>query len=169
MHVSTLVNYLQQERFTRREFQNGKKATDSLVSACRARRVLLGRLMEAAAPNGAALAASASPLRRGCRFDPSIPGDGLGSVWASASVQVAVSRIPSQAFASAHVKVAAPRRWLVGASDRDLADILGGHESVVSEIVHGKRPLSKTHIERLSRRFNVSPAVFFPRVGAERE
>lgn len=56
-----------------------------------------------------------------------------------------------------------------GLRQKDLAGILGGHESVVSEIVHGKRPLSKTHIERLSRRFNVSPAVFFPRMAAARE
>lgn len=46
---------------------------------------------------------------------------------------------------------------------KDLSDILGGgHESVVSEILNGKRPLSKTHIERLSQRFGVSPAIFFP-------
>ena len=45
---------------------------------------------------------------------------------------------------------------------KDLADILGsGHESAVSEILHGKRPLSRTHIERLSQRFGVSPAIFF--------
>jgi antitoxin component HigA of HigAB toxin-antitoxin module len=33
---------------------------------------------------------------------------------------------------------------------------------VVSEIVNGKRVLSKTNIEKLSKRFRVSPAVFFP-------
>lgn len=46
---------------------------------------------------------------------------------------------------------------------KDLIPILGGHESVVSEIVNGKRPLSKHHIEKLSQRFKVSPAIFFPR------
>ncbi|MGH9687866.1 MAG: helix-turn-helix domain-containing protein [Candidatus Acidiferrales bacterium] len=56
-----------------------------------------------------------------------------------------------------------------GLRQKDLAGILGGHESVVSEIVNGKRPLSKTHIEKLSRRFNVSPAVFFPRAAASQE
>lgn len=56
-----------------------------------------------------------------------------------------------------------------GLRQKDLADILGGHESVVSEIVHGKRALSKTHIERLSRRFKVSPAVFFARIAVGRE
>lgn len=55
-----------------------------------------------------------------------------------------------------------------GLRQKDLASILGGHESIVSEIVHGKRPLSKKHIERLSRRFNVSPAVFFSRAAAAR-
>jgi len=43
---------------------------------------------------------------------------------------------------------------------KDLAPIFGT-ESVVSEILSGKRELNKTHIERLSRRFKVSPAVFF--------
>ncbi|HKV49090.1 MAG TPA: hypothetical protein VJN69_13430 [Candidatus Acidoferrales bacterium] len=59
-----------------------------------------------------------------------------------------------------------------GLRQRDLVPILGP-ESVVSEIVNGKRPLSKTHIERLSHRFHVSPAVFFPktpaRVGSARK
>ena len=44
---------------------------------------------------------------------------------------------------------------------RDLAADLGG-ESVVSEILSGKRKLNASHIEGLSRRFHVSPAVFFP-------
>ena len=43
---------------------------------------------------------------------------------------------------------------------KDLAPLLGT-ESIVSEILSGKRPLTKRHIERLSERFNVSPAVFF--------
>lgn len=44
---------------------------------------------------------------------------------------------------------------------RDLAQDLGG-ESVVSEVLAGRRKLNTTHIERLSARFHVSPAVFFP-------
>ncbi len=44
---------------------------------------------------------------------------------------------------------------------RDLVPLLGT-ESVVSEIVNGKRSLSKTNIEKLSVRFRVSPALFFP-------
>jgi len=44
---------------------------------------------------------------------------------------------------------------------RDIARELGG-ESVVSEVLSGKRKLNTTQIERLSKRFHVSPAVFFP-------
>lgn len=43
---------------------------------------------------------------------------------------------------------------------RDIAKDLGS-ESVVSEVLSGKRRLNATHIEALSRRFKVSPAVFF--------
>jgi HTH-type transcriptional regulator / antitoxin HigA len=45
---------------------------------------------------------------------------------------------------------------------KDLVPLLGP-ESVVSEIVNGKRALSASNIEKLSQRFHVSPAVFFPR------
>ena len=48
-----------------------------------------------------------------------------------------------------------------GLKQRDLAADIGG-ESVVSEILSGRRKLNATHIERLSERFRVSPAVFFP-------
>jgi HTH-type transcriptional regulator/antitoxin HigA len=47
-----------------------------------------------------------------------------------------------------------------GLKQRDLAPELGG-ESVVSEILSGKRKLNATHIEQLSKRFHVSPAVLF--------
>lgn len=46
-------------------------------------------------------------------------------------------------------------------SQYDLADDLGG-QSVVSDILRGKRKLSREHIERLSKRFAVTPATFFP-------
>ena len=36
-----------------------------------------------------------------------------------------------------------------------------GSESIVSEVLSGKKLLNVHHIERLSRRFSVSPAVFF--------
>jgi HTH-type transcriptional regulator/antitoxin HigA len=43
---------------------------------------------------------------------------------------------------------------------KDLADVFGT-ESIVSDVLNGKRDLAKEHIRRLSARFNVSPAVFF--------
>jgi HTH-type transcriptional regulator / antitoxin HigA len=43
---------------------------------------------------------------------------------------------------------------------KDLAPIFGS-ESIVSEVLHGKREINRTHIEKLSKRFHVSPAVFF--------
>lgn len=42
----------------------------------------------------------------------------------------------------------------------DLIDIFGA-ESTVSAVLNGKRDLAKSHIEKLSRRFNVSPGLFF--------
>lgn len=54
-------------------------------------------------------------------------------------------------------------RALMDANDlrqKDLAPIFGS-ESIVSEVLHKKRRLNKTHIEKLSKRFGVSPAVFF--------
>ncbi len=43
---------------------------------------------------------------------------------------------------------------------KDLAPLFGS-ESIVSEVLNHKRELNKQHIERLSQRFKVSPAVFF--------
>lgn len=54
-------------------------------------------------------------------------------------------------------------RALMEANDlrqKDLAPILGT-ESIVSDILRGKRELNRGQIEKLSRRFRVSPAVFF--------
>ncbi len=45
---------------------------------------------------------------------------------------------------------------------RDLVPIFGS-ESIVSEVLHRKRDLNRAHIEKLSKRFHVSPAVFFSR------
>jgi HTH-type transcriptional regulator/antitoxin HigA len=45
---------------------------------------------------------------------------------------------------------------------KDLVPIFGS-ESIVSEVLHRKRDLNRAHIEKLSKRFHVSPAVFFPR------
>ncbi len=47
-----------------------------------------------------------------------------------------------------------------GLSQRDIASELGS-EATVSLVLSGKRPLTREHIARLSRRFDVSPSVFF--------
>jgi HTH-type transcriptional regulator/antitoxin HigA len=47
-----------------------------------------------------------------------------------------------------------------GLSQRDVAAELGS-ESTVSLVLAGKRQLNRDHIARLSKRFHVSPAVFF--------
>jgi HTH-type transcriptional regulator/antitoxin HigA len=54
-------------------------------------------------------------------------------------------------------------RSLMDANDlrqKDLAPIFG-IESIVSEVLRNKGDLNKTHIQKLSKRFRVSPAVFF--------
>ena len=43
---------------------------------------------------------------------------------------------------------------------KDLVDVFGT-ESIVSDVLNGKRELGKDHIRRLSTRFHVSPAAFF--------
>ncbi len=43
---------------------------------------------------------------------------------------------------------------------KDLVDVFGT-ESIVSDVLNGKRDLTREHIRRLSARFHVSPAVFF--------
>lgn len=53
-----------------------------------------------------------------------------------------------------------------GLSQRDLIPELG-NEATVSLVLSGKRPLTRDHIEKLSQRFNVSPAVFFPATEAK--
>src|ERR1700681_2151086 len=56
-------------------------------------------------------------------------------------------------------------RTLMDANDlrqKDLVPIFGS-ESIVSEVLHKKRDLNKTHIGKLSKRFGVSPAAFFSR------
>jgi HTH-type transcriptional regulator/antitoxin HigA len=47
-----------------------------------------------------------------------------------------------------------------GLRQKDLVDVFGT-ESIVSEVLNGKRSLTTEHIKRLSARFAVSPAVFF--------
>jgi HTH-type transcriptional regulator/antitoxin HigA len=43
---------------------------------------------------------------------------------------------------------------------KDLVPVFGS-ESIVSEVLHKKRDLNKSHIEKLSKRFHVSPSIFF--------
>ena len=43
---------------------------------------------------------------------------------------------------------------------KDLVDIFGA-ESTVSDVLKGKRDITKEQVRRLSSRFHVSPAVFF--------
>ena len=43
---------------------------------------------------------------------------------------------------------------------KDLVDVFGA-ESIVSDVLNGRRKLTAEHIKRLSARFGVSPAVFF--------
>ena len=47
-------------------------------------------------------------------------------------------------------------------SQYDLAEDLGG-QPVVSDILNGKRKLTREHIERLSKRFHITPASFYSR------
>lgn len=47
-----------------------------------------------------------------------------------------------------------------GLSQRDIADDLGS-ETTVSLVLSGRRRLTRDHIARFSRRFHVSPSVFF--------
>jgi len=42
----------------------------------------------------------------------------------------------------------------------DLKDEIGS-KSLISQILHGKRSLTKQHIEKLAQRFHLSPAAFF--------
>jgi HTH-type transcriptional regulator / antitoxin HigA len=47
-----------------------------------------------------------------------------------------------------------------GLKQKDLTDIFGT-PSIVSEVLSGKRKLTTEHIRKLSRRFHVSPEIFF--------
>jgi HTH-type transcriptional regulator / antitoxin HigA len=54
-------------------------------------------------------------------------------------------------------------RELMEANDlkqKDLADVFGA-KSTVSAALNGKRDMTREHIQQLSRRFKVSPEVFF--------
>jgi HTH-type transcriptional regulator/antitoxin HigA len=75
-----------------------------------------------------------------------------------------IERYEEEHYAIPKASAADVLRFLLGRhglKQRDLAAELGG-ESVVSEVLSGKRKLNAAHIEQLSKRFRVSPAVFFP-------
>ena len=74
-----------------------------------------------------------------------------------------IDRYEQENFPVPEAKPADVLRFLLeqnGLSQRDIAPELGS-ESTVSLVLSGKRQLNRDHIARLSRRFNVSPAVFF--------
>jgi HTH-type transcriptional regulator/antitoxin HigA len=48
-----------------------------------------------------------------------------------------------------------------GVTQRDVSTATGIAETTVSELLRGKRPMNRRHIEALARFFAVSPAVFF--------
>ncbi|MFZ1083874.1 MAG: helix-turn-helix domain-containing protein [Terracidiphilus sp.] len=77
---------------------------------------------------------------------------------------ILIERYEEEHYAVPSASPAEVLRFLLdqhGLKQRDLAGELGG-ESVVSEVLSGKRKLNAMHIEALSKRFSVSPAVFFP-------
>jgi HTH-type transcriptional regulator / antitoxin HigA len=75
-----------------------------------------------------------------------------------------IERYEEEHFAFPDASPADVLRFLLsqnGLKQRDIAAELGG-ESVVSEVLSGRRRLNAAHIEQLNKRFHVSPAVFFP-------
>jgi HTH-type transcriptional regulator / antitoxin HigA len=77
-----------------------------------------------------------------------------------------VDRYETQRYPIPDVEPAEMLRFLLvqnGLSQRDVATELGS-ESTVSLVLSGRRSLNRDHIARLSERFHVSPAVFFPRI-----
>ena len=64
-----------------------------------------------------------------------------------------------------HEIKATPRevlRLLMDSHNLKQADLITifGSKGITSEVLNGKRPFSKTHIQRLSERFHVSPDLF---------
>ena len=85
---------------------------------------------------------------------------------AIALLTLLIDRYESERYPIPDASPAEVLRFLLaqnGLSQRDIAPELGG-EATVSLVLSGKRPLTRDHITRLSRRFRVSPAVFFPAV-----
>lgn len=66
------------------------------------------------------------------------------------------------------LKAAAPLdvlRHLMDSNNLRQVDLIDafGTASIASEVLNGKRAFAKSHIEKLSQRFNVSPELFFER------
>lgn len=79
-------------------------------------------------------------------------------------ITLLVERYETERFSIPEAEPADVLRFLLehkGLSQRDIAHELGS-ESTVSLVLSGKRQLNRDHIARLSRRFGVSPAIFFP-------
>ena len=75
-----------------------------------------------------------------------------------------IERYEKKEFITGSVTPEAMLRFLMeqnNLSQYDLAEELGG-QSVVSAILNGKRQLTREHIEKLSRRFHMTPASFYP-------
>ncbi|WP_263375376.1 helix-turn-helix domain-containing protein [Granulicella aggregans] len=87
----------------------------------------------------------------------------LGDEEAIELLTALIDRYESERYPMPEAKPAEVLRFLLdqnGLSQRDVAEEMGG-ESIVSLVLAGKRQLNRDHIARLSRRFGVSPAVFF--------
>ena len=82
---------------------------------------------------------------------------------AVALLTLLIERYESERYPIPNASPAEVLRFLLDRNDltqRDLTEELGS-ETTVSLVLSGKRPLTRDHIEKLSRRFHVSPAVFF--------
>ncbi len=93
----------------------------------------------------------------------SLPAPTASQVEAIELLTLLIERYEAENYAVPQATPAQVLRFLLdrhGLKQRDLASELGG-ESVVSEVLSGKRKLNLAHIEQLSKRFHVSPAVFF--------
>jgi HTH-type transcriptional regulator/antitoxin HigA len=78
-------------------------------------------------------------------------------MWLKATLLV---RQPWPIRAISPVEVLAELMAANNLKQKDLAPLFGS-ESIVSEVLHGKREMNNQHIEKLSQRFKVSPALFF--------
>jgi HTH-type transcriptional regulator / antitoxin HigA len=74
-----------------------------------------------------------------------------------------IERYESERYPIPDAPPAEVLRFLLEQNELTQRDIVAelGSEATVSLVLSGKRPLTRDHIEKLSRRFRVSPAVFF--------